>query len=331
MDRAEYRVLLSFIAAMLLFTGARAGEGTDGIVKSSSLSRDSILIGDQTVWSLELEVDRNDSLVILPYELALKGDTTGAKVEPLTRFELDTAAFEGGRVKINAKILLTSFDSGLYSLPAPLFIVVGAEGADTLRIESPLLAVDDMDIDTTGYVMKDIKGNVRYPLTFKEIAIYVLILLAAVAIICIIVRYIRYRRQNRDFFGRPIVQDPPHIVALRKLEKLRGEKLWQCGREKQYYTGITDALREYIENRYNIGAREMTSAEILDNLKDKQIEARVFSELDDLLKTADLVKFAKFSPDNDSNEEAVPKAVRFVNSTFMQEMEQEKEKEKEAE
>ena len=69
----------------------------------------------------------------------------------------------------------------------------------------------------------------------------------------------------------------------------------------------------------------MTSAEILDGLKDKQIDEKIFGELDELLKTADLVKFAKFVPDAVSNEEAVPKAVRFVNSTFMQEMEQEKE------
>lgn len=327
MNRAKYRVPLPLIAAMLFFTGARGVDGTDGIVKSSSLSRDSILIGDQTVWNLELEVEEGASLAVLPYELALKGDTTGAKVEPLTRFELDTAAFEGGKVKINAKILLTSFDSGLYRLPAPLFILNGADGPDTLRVESPLLAVTDMDIDTTGYVMKDIKGNVKYPLTFKEIALYVLILLAAVAIIYLTIRYIRYRRQNRDFFGRPIVQDPPHIVALRKLDRLRVEKLWQSGREKQYYTAITDVLREYIDKRYNIGAREMTSAEILDNLKDKQIEERAYSDLEELLERADLVKFAKFSPDTVSNEEAVPKAVRFVNSTFMQEMEQEKEKE----
>ena len=121
------------------------------------------------------------------------------------------------------------------------------------------------------------------------------------------------------------MQDPPHIVALRKLDKIRSEKLWQAGRQKQYYTGITDALREYIQKRYDMGAMEMTSAEILDGLKDKQIDEKIFGELDELLKTADLVKFAKFVPDAVSNEEAVPKAVRFVNSTFMQEMEQEKE------
>ena len=194
-----------------------------------------------------------------------------------------------------------------------------------LKTERPVLSVNTLQIDTAGYVIKDIKGNVKYPVTFREIALYLLIAIAVAAIIYLIIRYIRYRRANRDFFGRPIVQDPPHIVALRKLDKIRSEKLWQAGRQKQYYTGITDALREYIQKRYDMGAMEMTSAEILDGLKDKKIDEKIFGELDELLKTADLVKFAKFVPDAVSNEEAVPKAVRFVNSTFMQEMEQEKE------
>lgn len=326
MSRVKIGVLFLSLAAVMGFCGAVPAQGSqDGIVKSSSLSRDSILIGDQTVWNLEIELDEDDSLAILPYAASIMEDTAGARIEPLSDFELDTVASGNGVRKLNAKILLTSFDSGSYRLPSPLFIVISGGKADTLKTERPVLSVNTLQIDTAGYVIKDIKGNVKYPVTFREIALYLLIAIAVAAIIYLIIRYIRYRRANRDFFGRPIVQDPPHIVALRKLDKIRSEKLWQAGRQKQYYTGITDALREYIQKRYDMGAMEMTSAEILDGLKDKQIDEKIFGELDELLKTADLVKFAKFVPDAVSNEEAVPKAVRFVNSTFMQEMEQEKE------
>lgn len=320
------RIRFFLVAAVfLLCKSAFAAGAAEGVVKSSSLSRASILIGDQTVWNLELEMDAGDTVLILPYSATLQFDTTGTKVEAVSDFVLDTVSLKGGKCLLNAKILLTSFDSGAYRLPQPLLVVAGEDGADTLSVESPLLAVGTLQIDTAQYQIKDIKGNVRYPLTFKEIALYVLILAAAAAVVCLVVRYIRYRREHKDFFGRPIVQDPPHIVALRKLDKIRSEKLWQSGRQKQYYTGITDALREYIQKRYGVGAMEMTSAEILESLKDKQIEARPYEELDELLKMADLVKFAKFSPDTAANEEAVPKAVRFVNSTFMQELEQEKE------
>ena len=64
-------------------------------------------------------------------------------------------------------------------------------------------------------------------------------------------------------FGKPDPKDPPHIVALRSLDRIRGEKLWQKGNQKQYYTEITDTLRVYIEQRFGIKTIERTSNEIL--------------------------------------------------------------------
>jgi hypothetical protein len=172
--------------------------------------------------------------------------------------------------------------------------------------------------------MHPLKGQARYPLTVKEVLPWVALGVLVILLGYLLYRYIRYRRENRDFFGKPIVQDPPHIVALRELDKIRGEKLWQNGKEKLYYTGITDTLRGYIEARYGVGAMEMTSSEIMESLKGKDIEERRYSELDGLFRTADLVKFAKYVPQVDENEEAIPVAVRFVNATFEQELQQEK-------
>ena len=70
---------------------------------------------------------------------------------------------------------------------------------------------------------------------------------------------------------------------------------------------------------------EKTSSEILASLKGEAIEEKVYKELDELFQVADLVKFAKYVPSVGENEEAIPSAVRFVNSTFMQELEGEKE------
>ena len=72
---------------------------------------------------------------------------------------------------------------------------------------------------------------------------------------------------------------------------------------------------------------EKTSGEIMQSLQDKDIEERYYRELDELFKTADLVKFAKYIPQVHENEEAIPVAVRFVNSTFEQSLEDEKQKE----
>ena len=147
----------------------------------------------------------------------------------------------------------------------------------------------------------------------------------AAALIWLLVRWIRLRRQNRDFFGKPVVKDPPHIVALRSLEKTRSQKLWQTGKQKQFYTQVTDALRQYIAARYEVPALEQTSAEMFQDLEDKAIDPALTDSLKDLFTTADFVKFAKHAATDQENENAIPTAVRFVNETYMKQVEEEEE------
>ncbi len=295
-------------------------------VKSSTISKDSILIGDQVLWSTRFELQEGDSLDIHPYTGVLERDPNQAKVEIISDFKLDTISIKKGIKELEAKILLTSFDSGYYKLPQPLFIV-NPQSEDTyaLVFDTPSLAVNTIQVDTTGFQPMDIKGQIKYPVTFGEVIPWVLLAVVVLAAVYALYRYIRYKRENKDFFGRSIVQDPPHIVALRELDKLHSQKLWQNGKEKQFYTGVTDTLREYIEGRYGVAAMEKTSSEIMESLTDKEIEGGLYNQLDELFKLADLVKFAKYVPTVGENEEAIPCAVRFVNSTFMQELEEQKE------
>ncbi len=341
MDSKIYTGIISTFFAVMFFAGtvcAQDNGNTSAVadhilqqeqspqVKSSRVSKDSILIGDQVLWTTRFELNEQDSLDIHPYTGVLQRDTNQTKVEIISDFKLDTISIKRGIKELEAKILLTSFDSGYYKLPLPLFIV-NPQSEDTyaLIFDTPSLAVNTIQVDTTGFQPMDIKGQITYPVTFKEVVPWTLLGLVAVAVLYILYRYIKYRRENKDFFGRSIVKDPPHIVALRELDKLYSQKLWQNGKEKQFYTGVTDTLRGYIEGRYGVSAMEKTSSEIMESLTDKEIEQKLYSQLDELFKVADLVKFAKYVPTIAENEEIIPCAVRFVNSTFMQELEEQKE------
>lgn len=315
---------------VLMFWGCRAAAQEQMIpisqpgwleVKSSTLSKDSILVGEQFVWSTVFTVPQEQELSFVPYAGIVEAEK--APVDVIHDYRLDTLSIKNGLKELQARLLLTSFDSGYYKLP--LMVALTPQG-DTVYMDSPFLDVTNIQIDTANFEMHPIKGQMGYPITFKEVLPWILLGLFAVAAAYLLYRYIKYRRQNRDFFGKPIVNDPPHIIALRALDKLRSEKLWQNGKEKLYYTGITDTLREYIERRYGVGAMEKTSAEIMQSLSDKSIEEKYYRELDELFKTADLVKFAKYIPGVQENEDAIPVAVRFVNSTFEQELEDEKQK-----
>ncbi len=314
-----------YLAAFLLFVGMTL-TAQEPAVRESVLSRDSILIGDQIRWSTVLSIAEKDSVYVMPYSQLLQSDTTGAKVEVVADFKIDTLSIRKGIKELEAKMLLTSFDSGYYKLPMPLVVINPHNAApDTLSFEMPFLAVNTIQVDTTDFVPMDIKGQINYPITFKEVIPWVLLGIGVILLAYLLYRYIKYRRENRDFFGRPIVQDPPHIVALRELDKIHSQKLWQSGKEKQFYTGVTDTLREYIEGRYGVSAMEKTSSEIMESLADVEIEEKPRRELDELFRVADLVKFAKYVPSVGENEEVIPVAVRFVNSTYMKELEEEKE------
>lgn len=84
--------------------------------------------------------------------------------------------------------------------------------------------------------------------------------------------------------------------------------------QKAFYTRLINILRDYLEDRFNIKAMEMTSAEILQSLKEKRNESQI-NELRNLLETVDLVKFAKYSTDNSDKDNYLHNVINFIEET----------------
>lgn len=310
---------------LLILAIALAGTSWGQRLDKSTLSADSLLVGDQVVWTLDFSVPEGKMLAVAPYSEILARDTSiKGSVEVVRDFELDTLSVKKNLAQLRGRILLTSFDSGAFRLPPPLILVDkdGSGDADTLKIDPKTLYVNTIPVDTATFKMYDIKPQETYPVTFKEVLPWILLGIGIAVLIWAIIRYFEMRRKNKDFFGRSLESDPPHIVALKKLEKIRTEKLWQNGKEKLFYTGITDTVREYIEKRYSVRAMEQTSTEIMESLKDKKIEEKILSDLGTMFSTSDLVKFAKHTPGAEENEKAIPAAVNFVNFAYMQQLEE---------
>ncbi len=302
-----------FFAAVSAACLAQSGEAL------SRLTRDTILIGDQVEWIIPLEMAPGEK-----YFLEDISNPPAPGVEIIKGLEMDTVRQSRSKIEIEGKVVLTSFDSGSYFLPNLIAMIEREGGAiDTLLVQGPELEVTTIPVDTATYVVKDLKGQIKYPLTFGEVFPWVLLALVVGAAAYAAVRMVKMRRANRTFLGKPIVKDPPHIVALRSLEKIRRQKLWQSGRQKQFYTEVTDVLRVYIAGRYGIATLERPSKEMLADLKKQNIEENLFEGVSQLFNRADLVKFAKYEAGEAENEEVVPGAVRFVNATYMSQVDQE--------
>ena len=104
---------------------------------------------------------------------------------------------------------------------------------------------------------------------------------------------------------------------MSEIEKLKEEKTDGVAVPydlKGYYTQLTDALRKYIEERFGFNAMEMTSAEIIKELKKEKDQSKI-EELTMLFETADLVKFAKYTANFSENDRNLVSAIDFINTT----------------
>ncbi|MBR0534559.1 MAG: hypothetical protein IJK19_07775 [Bacteroidales bacterium] len=306
---------LLFIAILIISTVASAQVDT---TRFSRLSRDSILIGDQVELILDLQMNEGEGFLI-----AAQSEQLVPGVETINGMTVDTLSVKKGKIDIRAHMTITSFDSGSYVLPPMLALIQNSRGEiDSLLYRGPELYVNTIPIDTATYEIKDIKGQIGYPLTFKEILPWLLLALLLAALVYLIIRLVKARRNNLTLFGKPVQKDPAHIVALRDLEKIRKQKLWQNNKQKQFYTAVTDTLRYYISERFGIVTMERPSGEMLEDLKKQDIEGGTYDKIEKLFGRADLVKFAKYEATAEENEETIPDAVQFVNSTYVSQLEE---------
>lgn len=106
-----------------------------------------------------------------------------------------------------------------------------------------------------------------------------------------------YRRQRRNGHGGTIATRLPHEVALEELDRIEKLDLPKTNAYKSHYTLVSDCVRTYIKNRYQVGTSERTTGEIFKDLNRVDLSPENIRDLISILAECDLVKFSKFQPD----------------------------------
>lgn len=299
-------VLLTFV---LLTSSMSAFAG----VPSLKVSLDSafLLMGRTTPLHIELITDDNtDGQLIIPK------DSLCDKVEILKYLNADTTGLGSGRREIRQDIVLQSFDSGVYRLKPILYVANG----ETIASNRLVLKVFPVDVDSleTIHDYADVADVDRSFIDYLPdfIVDYGLWVLAVIIVLAIggFVFYMMKKKKNP--FAAPAPKPvPPYEKAIDELSRLRAEKLCEQGKEKEFYTRLTDILRIYLNGRFGINAMEMTSTQIRRVLEANE-ETRLSKEnMERVLETADFVKFAKVRPLPDDNVRAFNSAMQFVEDT----------------
>ncbi len=97
--------------------------------------------------------------------------------------------------------------------------------------------------------------------------------------------------------GPPPDDRPADVIALEKLAALEASGLWASGRHKDFYGGLTDVVRDYLERRFAMPALKLTTWELARQLREAELDRAAVQLFKGVFDRADLVKFAKITPE----------------------------------
>lgn len=297
------RLLLIFYLWLLVITSAYSQ-----IQATAEVDKHEIRIGDPIELKLKLSNPSSAKLLWPSFK-----DTITSKIEIIQVFKPDTS-----QNTIEQKLIISAYDSGQFVLPSIKFRYA-TDTSKFVETNTLLITVHTVPTDTSETSIKDIKPIFEEPFDIKWYMPYIIKSLI-VLIILSLIAYLLYRyfkkKPKKTTDEKP--KQPPHIIALEKLEKIKQESIWKDGKIKEYYSAVADTIREYLEGRYQIQALEQTSSETMQALRFKAIAPSSKEKIKYLLELADLVKFAKFLPIESDHINILQAAIDFVNETKLE-------------
>ena len=310
---------IKHIVISLLALCAPAAAGAAVTMVKASLDSAQVLMGKIRTLRLEVVQDKglNGEFPLLANigergYVTLLNDTVELSARGLRR---DTSEVGSGRIQIDWQVPVQVFDSGYYRLPEFVYVT----GRDTVRSNSVVLTVNPVKVTADdpispltgpeppqGWKWTDYIPDIIYYWWW----ILPLLTAAAMAGAWLVGRY-----RTKGYILPPKPQTPPDVEAMQRLKRLKARKLWESGREKEFYTLLTDILRLYLYRRFGIKAMEMTSRQIMDKLAEEPGMLDNRRRMRQILDMADFVKFAMVRPMAEDNVKAYDNAVEFVEAT----------------
>ena len=305
MDKIRPSIPLSILALLILLVVPV--QAADGIEAALTPDRAELTVGDPVQLTLEVTHPAGYQ-VIIP-----KLDQAWGDLEVRGQSQAATTANDDGTETTRQTIEVTLFSLGEFETPAlPLTISDGAGQVLEEVVPSvslaviPTLAEEDNEL-------RDIKpqAGLAVPAVWPWIAAG--LLLAAVVAVA---GWWAYRRWRGEPFLPAVVDNrPPWQVAYDELARIEGLGLLEHGRFKEYYTLVTDCLRTYLENQFDLSVFERTTSELRATFRQSDITPDHARRLLDLFTESDLVKFAKFTPDLATAQKLTGEARQLVDDT----------------
>ena len=307
------KTILFLICALYAATGLKAQNvEVEGKVESTKVQ-----VGKPFTLDLSLKVpygwfvEWNDFAI----------DTLSDQIDIIKRGNVERIADADSNVIVKQQLTLMTFDTGQIQLPA-----VGLTYAQSFDAPMRMQAfTEPIDLYATTITVdtlqpyKPIVEPIAAPIQIKEVFPWILVVLLAVLLGLGIWFFVKRRKVRVDEDGNivrgPVI--PPYDKAVDDLKRLREEKIWQSGKVKEYFSSLTDIAREYIEGQFGVNAVEMTTDDILEEIKPLHFSKETYEKLKGTMEVADLVKFAKYSASTLESDTALSSMTDFVNESYV--------------
>ena len=260
---------------------------------------DYVFIGD--IINVDLAIESNEQLIwpdisalIAPLEIQSLG-------------KIDT--LKTGNISLyHQRLSIQSFDTVSFVLPSLAFISLAG---DTFYSDSIAMAFLEVPLDTTNAIF-DIKEPREVPFNFAEAQPYIWSGLAFLLLLGFILFLFKKLSNKTSKKRKEIILIPCEIEASEALKQLESKDYITNGLVKSHYVELTEILRHYFDREFEIDTLESTTEETIVLLKEKELDRILIEQISTLLVEADLVKFAKSSPDSRISNNYMTKSFEIV-------------------
>lgn len=300
-------LILNFVCFHLTLLAQE--HATEPVTVTTRVDETEITIGDTIKYTISV-----NAMPSVKVELPEFGENLGGfaikdfgQVEPTRRKE---------RMVFEQWYILDTYTTGSYTIPAPVVRYTDAAEA-THEVEGEEIRVEVKSVLSDGDAPKDIKdiaAPAALPVSYRGLIFWLVAAITFIVAGIVIFLYFRRRRLKREV----ILRRPAHEIAYERLEALIASQLIEQERIEEYYVAISDTIRSYLENQFGLKAPEMTTEEFLEaaaresNLKDEHKAL-----LSRFLVHCDLVKFARYGPNEVEMQSAYDSAKQFVDETAL--------------
>jgi hypothetical protein len=276
------------------------------VTLTADTDKTSVSIGDKVRYRIKVRTDK---------DMKIKFPDFG---ENLAEFAIrDFGSSKGGF--FGSKTLmqwyeLDIYETGKFTIPPAVIKYRRSDKEQWNEAVSDSIEIEVLSLlDNNGEKgdIRDIKGPVSLlNLTY----VYIILAMIAVTIVMSLIIILLKKRRKSEKTLTP--SRPAHEIAYEALKELLNRNYLKAGKVQEYYFEMSNIVRHYIENRFHLKAPEMTTEEFLLTLNNSEVlNPAQKGIMREFLSHCDMVKFAKYLPDDKEIESSYDSAKKFVDQT----------------